>query len=236
MKAAISRMVGLLAAFAAPLAFAQASLPTSWSGPWQYGVPDVGWVLHGLGGPDYNPDYDGLNNGAAKLDGTGDYISIHYTNSAGSVSYWVKGLTFSGGVFRVEQSVDGSEWADLAVYTAPPTNAAYQTHFPDPAARYIRFIYAEKITGNVGLDGISIAAFIRPEILDLQATGGVVRVTMPASTSGRSYALDQAPVLTNEPVAWTQADSQTGTGSSLVLRDLAPTSAVRFYRVRDATP
>ena len=165
MKAARVRTTWLLAALVARIGFAQASLPTAYTGPWERGEPPEGWAFHGLGGPDYNPDYDGINNGAAKLDGTGDYISINFDGAPASVTYWTKGLTFSGGTFRVEQSIDGTNWTALATYTELPTNATLQTHSTDWAARHIRFLYAVKVTGNVGIDGISVTAFGVPAFL-----------------------------------------------------------------------
>jgi hypothetical protein len=236
MQAARARRIWLLVALAARLGFAQAPLPTSWAGPWQSGTPPEGWTFFSLGGPDYNPDYDGLTNGAAKLDGTGDYVSIDYIGAAGAVFYWVKGLTVSGGVFRVEQSIDGLDWTPLQTYTTLPTNAEFKTHFPALAARHLRFIYAERVTGNIGLDGISIAAFVQPVIETVNKTGGVTRVSLGQSVLGRTYALQHTLAITNVPVAWTLSDSQSGTGGALLLRDLTPTNAARTYRVRDVTP
>lgn len=214
---------------------AQAVLPAEWTGPWQTATPPEGWTFTGLGG-DQIPDYDGFNDGAARLDGTDDQIAIHFSGPAGAVSYWIKGLTFSGGVFRVEQSSDGLDWTALQTYTALATNAVSQRHFPAGTARHLRFIYTEKVTGNVGLDGISIAALVPPVIAAVSATGGVARVAIAESVAGRTYALQHALALTNIPVAWNPSDSQSGTGSALVLRDLTPTNRVRYYRVLDVTP
>ncbi|HPC19053.1 MAG: hypothetical protein KBC66_03185 [Kiritimatiellae bacterium] len=227
--------VWLFAALAVTGALAQVPLPAAWTGPWQYGAPPDGWFFYGLG-VDYTPGYDSGNDGAAKFDGTGDHIAIHYAGPAGTLSYWVKGLTFSGGVFRVEQSADGLEWTDLAVYVAPPTNATLQMHFPAPATRHIRFLYAEKVHGNVGIDGISIGALVYPVIESLAVTGGVVRAALAESTTGRTYALEHAGAIAPAPAQWLPCDTQTGTGGELELRDPAPADTVRFYRVRDVTP
>ena len=228
-------------ALAARLGFAQASLPTAWTGPWQtqVGAEPPGWDFHGLG-VDPNPDYDGLNNGAAKLDTTGDYVSIWFGAAAGEVTYWVKGLTFSGGVFRVEQSVDGTNWTALATYTELPTTPAFRTNALAADARHVRFFYEQKGTGNVGLDGITVFPFVPlvpPVIASIVATGGVVRIAIADSIPGGSYALDQATALTNVPVAWTLVGvPQPGNGGVLTLQDSAPTNAVRYYRVRAAPP
>jgi len=226
---------GWAVALAAQCASAQVALPASWSGPWKWGYPPVGWTFAGLG-EDLLPDYDGLNDGAAKLDDTGDLISINYDSAPGALSYWIKGLTFiSGGVFRVEQSIDGTNWMALATYTNPPVTATFQTHFPSLDARHIRFLYAERITGNVGIDGISIPKFMPPETTSFSLTGQVATVAVLASIVGRTYWLEYADALTN---VWSQVGApMIGSTNPMVFTSLAPTNArMRFYRVRDVTP
>ena len=238
MNAARARTIGLLSALAAQFGWAQASLPAVYTGPWELGTPPAGWTFAGLG-LDYLPDFDGLNDGAAKLDGTGDHIAIHFDGSARDVSYWVKGLTFSGGTFSVEQSSDGSAWTALATYTALGTNATRQTNQPSAQARHLRFIYTLKGTGNVGLDGIAIAelAFVPPEISAVAVAGGTAVVAVAETVIGRTYALEYAlDLAASPPVVWTASDAQGGTGSGLALQDAGATNAARFYRVRDATP
>ena len=235
--AAKAARMGLLMAMAARLVFAQAALPTAYTGPWKLGVPPAGWTFSGLG-EDSIPDYDGLNDGATRLQNTGSSIAIHFADSPAEVSYWIKGLTFSGGTFRVEQSVDGTNWTALATYTEPPTNATFQTHQPLSVTRHIRFFYAEKVTGNVGLDGISISKFdfVLPEIAAIAATGGVASVSVVETVVGRSYALERALSLLDAPEIWTAVGSGAGTGGELVLQDGAATNAANFYRVIDSTP
>ena len=226
---------GWAVALAASLALAQAPLPTSYSGPWRDAAPPEGWAFSGLGFPDYVPDLDGHDDGAAKLDDAGDYISIHYDLPAESVSFWIKGFTVvSGGTFRVQQSVDGTNWMELAAYSPPPTNAAFQTLDLSPHARHVRFIYAERITGNVGLDGIAIAPspFFVVTRFERAAEGGRVWVT--PTVEGRLYALQHTTNMLASN-AWVQASASYGNGGELELIDpvvLYP----RFYRVLDVTP
>lgn len=229
--------MGAGAVLAARLACGQAPLPTAWTGPWELGSPPAGWTFSGLGSTDYMPDYDGMGDGAAKLDGAGDFISIHFNSAPASVSYWIRGLTFiSGGVFRVEQSADGSDWAPLKSYTNPPATATYTSHFPSVDARHIRFIYVEKVTGNVGLDGISIACHVVPSMTALVLTGGVARATVEEASLGRTYELAYTPALDAAPwVEWTAVATQFGADAPLVLSDPSPTNAMRFYRIRDIT-
>ena len=233
--------IWMAVALAARLGLAQATLPTAWTGPWQerIGEEPTGWAFYGLGF-DNNPDYDGINNGAARLDTTGDSISIGFSSAAGEVTYWLKGLSFSGGVFQVEQSVDGTNWSAVATYVELPTTATFQTNALSADARHVRFFYVPKGTGNVGLDGITVFPYVPPAepplIAGIAATGGVVRIVVAETTPGRIYALDRTLALTNVPVAWTQTDAQPGNGADLSLQDAAPTNAVRYYRVRNVPP
>lgn len=231
------RMAGWAAVLAARWAFAQgAALPTEWTGPWKFGEPPAGWAFTGLG-EDALPDYDGVNDGAARLDGTGDSIAIQFDAPAAAVSYWVKGLTFSGGVFRVEQSTNGVDWTALQIDTELPTNATFRTHVPAGEARHVRFLYESKATGNVGLDGISIVPFQLPRIEGFGVTGFVATVAVPGFVPGRTYQLEHADVLTTNPVTWTPDDVVLGGSDELVFHNVAPTNALkRYYRVRDVTP
>jgi len=230
------RTIGWGTALAAQCAWAQATLPTDYCGPWQYAVPPPGWTFYGLG-LDPDPGYDGTNT-AAKLDDAGDYVSIHYAGAAGAVSFWIKGLTFvSGGVFRVEQSTDGADWSALAVATNLPAVAERRTLYPSPAARHLRFLYAERVTGNVGLDGIAVAPFVVPEIGAIVRTGSVFVVAVPETMPGRTYQLEVAEALTNAPVVWTPVAAAGGSTNVFVFTNVPPTNAPkRYYRVGDATP
>ena len=229
-------VAGCAAGLAVRLACAQAPLPTSYPGPWQGADPPEGWTFSGLG-VDPDPGYDGTHT-AAKLDDAGDFISVHYAGAAGAISYWIKGLTFiSGGVFRVEQSGDGADWTALAVHTNLPAEAERRTLYPAPSARYLRFLYAERVTGNVGLDGISVAAFVWPQIGSVGVAGGFATLVVPESMPGRTYWLEHADALTNQPVIWTPDYAAAGSAAPLVFTNALPTNAPkRFYRVRDATP
>jgi hypothetical protein len=232
-------VMALCAGWGAALpACAQTPLPTAWTGPWELGYPPAGWTFSGLG-LDYHPDYDGLNDGAAKFQNSGAFIAIHFSDPPAAVSYWIRGLSFSGGVFRVEQSVDGVEWDVLRAYTHPPATATHEVLVPSAEARRIRFIYTEKLTGNIGLDGISIAkgGWVQPVIDAIREDAGAVVVAVQESVMLRTYVLEQAARLDAPPwVEWAPVDEQPGRGGPLELGDPAPAGVMRFYRVRDATP
>lgn len=228
-------LAGLAATALASLASAQtAALPAVYTGPWRDALPPDGWTFSGLGAPDYAPGFDGWGDGAAKLDGAGDYVSVHFDRPPESVSFWIQGFSFSGGVFRVDQSIDGTNWQALATYAPPPTNATFQTCGLSIHARHVRFLYVSRVTGNVGLDGITVAKNDTFVIDRMTQTGGVARIWVLPTEIGRQYALQVSTNL-HATNAWAPIFSSEGTGGDLELIDFyyAPP---RYYRVVDVTP
>ncbi len=166
------------------IANAQTTLPTSWSfanpaptgsaspnpsGPESAGP--TGWstkldvTASGTTPFTYSSGQDG--NAACKLDATGEYVKIWFTDKPGPLSYYIKGTAISPnppftGTFTVQQSVDGSTWSDLHVFTQANLTSTNFTNFIDtPAAnaRYVRFYYTQKISGsNISLDNVTLAS------------------------------------------------------------------------------
>lgn len=132
---------------------AQAVLPSSWS--FTTATLPNGWTESGTA------FYTGSGNTppAMKFDNTGDYLVINYASNAGALTYYLTGNSFSGGTFTVEESALGTVWTTLHTHTAPPAGTySLFTDFPQSTSRYIRFIYTNKSSGNIGLDDVSIAA------------------------------------------------------------------------------
>ena len=125
-------------------------LPYSWGagdGKSKY-TNDLGCTQNGLGS-DYNTSGTLL-----KFDGTGDYLIIQLKDAPGTLSYNIKGNSFSGGTFTIQESADGENFSNLGTYSKDGT----QTHNLLTSTRYIRFIYTNKSSGNIGLGTISITA------------------------------------------------------------------------------
>ena len=91
-----------------------------------------------------------------KFDGTGDYIIIHFNGEPGKLSYDIKGNSYSGGTFTVQESEDGSAYTNIVEYTELGSTAT-KTHTLAATSRYVKFIYTEKVNGNVALGNIEIA-------------------------------------------------------------------------------
>ena len=90
-----------------------------------------------------------------KFDGTDDRVIIHFNGQADKLAYDIKGNGFSGGTFSVQQSADGSTYTEVVTYTELG-DAATKEHELAAESRYVKFIYTEKSSGNVGLGNISI--------------------------------------------------------------------------------
>lgn len=164
---------------------AQAVLPTSWSFT-TTSLP-TGWTESGTA------FYSASGNTppAMKFDNTGDYLVINFASNPGDLTYYLTGNGFSGGTFTVEESELGVVWTTLRTHTAPPSgNYVLFTDVPQAASRYIRFIYTNKVSGNIGLDDVNIAvgaASPAQEINVMQGsttivTGGTHTMSSPVST------------------------------------------------------
>ena len=91
-----------------------------------------------------------------KFDGTGDYVIIHFNGEPGMLSYDIKGNSYSGGTFTVQESADGSAYTNIVGYTELGSEET-KTHTLAATSRYVKFIYTEKVSGNVALGNITIS-------------------------------------------------------------------------------
>lgn len=174
----------VLTACAAGTSFAQANLPTSYTGPWFGATPPTGWTFTGLGTPDY-ADYDGGGGGAARFDTSGDMITIFFSGTPSNVAYWIKGNSVSGAyVFKVEESADSTNWTDAAAYEGAGItgSAVPHTNALQDSSRYLRFHYVTKAAGNVGVDGITINGSGGTPMTNVKFTASAAAVNENAGT------------------------------------------------------
>jgi len=117
-------------------------------------IEDVtGLTQSGLGS-DYNSAT--APNTQLKFDGSGDYVILKYAGSANVLSFNIKGNSFSGSTFKVQYSADGSSYTDLKSYTTLGDEITESIDNIPSSARYIKWIYTSKSSGNVGLGNISL--------------------------------------------------------------------------------
>ncbi len=91
-----------------------------------------------------------------KMNTTGDWLVIHFDSEPDQLSYDIKNNSFSGGTFSVQESADGETYTDVAVHTTieGTQNEEYTLL---STSRYVKFIYTNKVNGNVGLGNITIS-------------------------------------------------------------------------------
>ena len=129
----------------------QAVLPTSWSFT-TTNLP-TGWSESGT----MFYAASGNTPPAMKFDNTGDYLLINFNSNAGNLTYYLTGNSFAGGTFTVEESNLGTVWTTLHSHTSPPSATyAMFTDVPLASTRFIRFIYTNKVSGNIGVDDVNI--------------------------------------------------------------------------------
>lgn len=90
-----------------------------------------------------------------KMNTTGDWLIICFDSEPEKLSYDIKNNSFSGGTFSVQESADGETYTDVKVHTEI-TETQNEEHTLLSTSRYVKFIYTEKVNGNVGLGNIKI--------------------------------------------------------------------------------
>jgi endonuclease I len=149
----------LILIFGSP-AFCQTALPTSWDCT-PANLP-VGWSTNLVSYYTTSAYMHSAPN-AAKFDATGIFLSVNFVDEPDTLVYYLRGASFSGGTFNVQQSVNGTIWTDVRVFNdsnIPNTSLSSASPFKDALAqnsRYVRFFYTLKGTGNVCLDDILIS-------------------------------------------------------------------------------
>ena len=162
------------------VAYSQAILPAAWSFP-TTNLP-TGWTESGTS------FYTASGNTppAIKFDGTGDYLMININSNPGDLTYFLTGNGFSGGTFTVEESDLGTTWTTLNMHTSPP-NASYTmyTDVPQSTTRFIRFVYTNKVSGNIGLDDVSVDIGAASAAQEINVKQGISTIV-----SGDSYVIN----------------------------------------------
>jgi len=88
-----------------------------------------------------------------KFDATDDNIILKIAEIPGTLSFDIKGNSFSGGTFKVQTSADGSSYTDLKSYTSLSSKST-ETFNLAGNVRYVKWIYTNKSNGNVALGNI----------------------------------------------------------------------------------
>ena len=160
-----------------------------------------------------------------KFDDTGDYLILRTNASIGTLAFDIKGGSFSSGstsTFKVQTSVNGTDYTDLATYTELEETETKMFDL-DPNVRYVKWLYVEKGAtdgGNVGIGNITTetvnatitaadyATFVSTRNVSFAGTG-VTAYT--AKVNDNSVKLTEVKkVLANTPVViYKDVDSET---------------------------
>ena len=100
-----------------------------------------------------------------KFDSTDDFVILKINERPGILTFYIKGNSFSGGTFKVQTSADGVSYSDLETYTTFGNNETYEEEFDNlnENVRYIKWIYTNKVSGNVGLGNITLGEYVAPQ-------------------------------------------------------------------------
>ena len=129
------------------------NLPFEYDGNGSGSLP-VGLTQSGLGTYGSSP--------AMKFDGTGDVLVLKFNERPGTLTFDIKGNSFSGGTFKVQTSSDGVEYTDLETYKSLADTQNEKFTNLDENVRYIKWVYTNKVSGNVALGKISLAKYVEP--------------------------------------------------------------------------
>ena len=125
------------------------SLPFSYNSGYSSIAGTTGLTQSGIDKSDY-----ATTNTKLKFNDTGDYLILKFTGSPNVLSFNIKGNSFSGGTFKVQYSADGSSYTDLKSYTTLGDDSSESFNNIPVSARYIKWVYTSKSSGNVGLGNI----------------------------------------------------------------------------------
>lgn len=110
-----------------------------------------GLTQEGLG-TDYN------SSPKLRFDNTDDYLILKLdAHNGATLSFDIKGNNFSDGTFTVQTSENGTDYTNLATYTELGTTQSESINLPSTVS-YIKWIYTEKVSGNVALGNIKVRA------------------------------------------------------------------------------
>lgn len=197
--------------------FSQAVLPTSWS----FTTPTlpIGWTES----ESLLYTASGNTPPAKKFDSTGDNLIINFASNPGNLTYYITGNSFNGGTFTVEESEFGTTWTTLHTFTTLPTGTYTQfTDVPLPATRFIRFIYTNKVSGNVGLDDVAIAVGAATPAQEINVKQGATTVL-----NGGTFTVS-SPVATMTPTTFTVENLGTGNALNITSATISGTNAADF--------
>ena len=96
-------------------------------------------------------------------DGLYSTLVLRFNERPGKLTFDIKNNSFSGGTFTVQTSEDGETYTDLKNYTEITGTQNEEFNNLGENVRYIKWIYTQKVNGNVGLGNIVLLPYTEPE-------------------------------------------------------------------------
>lgn len=154
--------------------FSTASLPSGWSGDVYFNATANIGKLTGAYGAGFNA--------------SNKYLQLPSVNSAGTLTFWMKGSATSSQIsLKVQKSVDGGAFTEIATFPKPHSETAVkQTVVINDASNNIvlKFVAYDRSGNSIYLDDI--------ELTDYTASTPTITVT-PTSLSGFTYVQGSGP-------------------------------------------
>lgn len=141
-----------------------------------------------------------------KFNTTDDYLLLHFNERPGKLTFDIKGNSFSGGTFKVQTSEDGTTYTDLETYTTLGDTQSEEFNNLGENVRYIKWIYTNKVSGNVALGNIMLAKYVAPSKYTLTVTN------IDNGTISASYGDE---ILTNGDNAKVESGTEIAVGISI---------------------
>ena len=131
-----------------------ATLPFEFDG----GRADIA-ITNGLTSEGLSTDYG--SSPKLKFNDTGDWVILHFEEVPGTLTFDTKGNGSGSdpwaGTFTLQTSADGETYTDLATYTELTSTVQSEEFDLDANVRYVKWIYTEKVLGNVALGNITLS-------------------------------------------------------------------------------
>lgn len=117
-----------------------------------------------------------------KFDGSGDYVILKLGENEvpGTLTYDIMGNSFSGGTFTVQTSQLGVTFTDVKTHTELSGTKTTESIELDGNIRYIKWIYTNKVNGNVALGNIQVGRYVPRTVIDLRTYNPTINVSQGA--------------------------------------------------------
>ena len=153
-----------------------------------------------------------------KFDETGENIILKINEEPATLTFDIKGNSFSKGTFKVQTSADGVDYDDLETYTELGTTQS-ETFQLASNVRYIKWIYTEKVNGNVALGSIVVTA---PMSVNLNAYGYATFASEYAldftTAEAAGYSAWQITNIDNKVITFSQITGAVAAGTGVLLK------------------